>query len=129
MSEFEQIGLLLQVSEGVNAQFEFWVGVTFAAIIATYTAGDRLNPIARGILAIMYLATCAIFYQRISNQIGNAQVIVGALNEMGSDWLTQASVSIQPLRRGLIIAGSLLVASTIMFPKMARLARSKSDDI
>ena len=48
--------LLFEVAWGnINAQFEMWVAVTFAVIIASYVAGHKLRPALQMLIAALYL--------------------------------------------------------------------------
>ena len=43
MSEFELKILLREMGVGISEQFNFWMATTFAIVVASYTAGDKLN--------------------------------------------------------------------------------------
>ncbi len=59
----EELILLYEVVTGsVNAQFELWITITFAVIIASYLAGHRLAKSLQYIIAILYTSVSVLLY-------------------------------------------------------------------
>jgi hypothetical protein len=59
----EEFILLYEVVTGsVNAQFELWITITFAVIIASYLAGHRLAKSLQYIIAILYTSVSVLLY-------------------------------------------------------------------
>ncbi len=56
----ELIQLYDAVSGNVNTQFELWITITFAVIIASYIAGHRLVKSLRYLIATLYTAVSAL---------------------------------------------------------------------
>ena len=106
MSEFE-LWQLIEANQGaVTDQFQFWMATTFAVVIASYTAGQRLALWARLAIAALYAIAAAVFYLRYM---------------MAYDMLGQLI-----LRRLVMVGGSLLAIVLICAPAIAN--RSRSDD-
>ena len=59
----EELILLYDVVTGsVNAQFELWITITFAVIIASYLAGHRLAKSLQYVIAILYTSVSVLLY-------------------------------------------------------------------
>ena len=59
----EELILLYDVITGsVNAQFELWITITFAVIIASYLAGHRLAKSLQYVIAILYTSVSVLLY-------------------------------------------------------------------
>lgn len=58
----ELIQLYDVVTSSVNAQFELWLTITFAVIIASYIAGHRLAKSLQYLIAILYTAVSALLF-------------------------------------------------------------------
>ncbi|WP_293752028.1 hypothetical protein [uncultured Paraglaciecola sp.] len=58
----ELIQLYDVVTGSVNAQFELWITITFAVIIASYLAGHRLARSLQYIIATLYTAVSVLLY-------------------------------------------------------------------
>lgn len=48
MSESELIEIAFMTISAAERQFEFWMAVTIALVVAAYTAGERLNFYGQG---------------------------------------------------------------------------------
>jgi hypothetical protein len=58
----ELIQLYEVVTSSVNAQFELWLTITFAVIIASYIAGHRLARPLQYLIAILYTAVSVLLF-------------------------------------------------------------------
>jgi len=59
----EELILLYEVVTGsVNAQFELWITITFAVIIASYLAGHRLAKSLQYVIATLYTSVSLLLY-------------------------------------------------------------------
>jgi hypothetical protein len=58
----ELIQLYDVVTGSVNAQFELWLTITFAVIIASYLAGHRLARLLQYLMATLYTAVSVLLY-------------------------------------------------------------------
>ena len=58
----ELIQLYAVVTTSVNAQFELWLTITFAVIIASYLAGHRLARSLQYVMATLYTAVSVLLY-------------------------------------------------------------------
>ena len=53
MTDYEKLQLVVDLGNVIADNVQFWMGATFALVIASYTAGDRLALWARAIIAIL----------------------------------------------------------------------------
>jgi hypothetical protein len=58
----ELIQLYEVVTNSVNAQFELWLTITFAVIIASHIAGQRLAKSFQYIIATLYTAVSVLLF-------------------------------------------------------------------
>jgi hypothetical protein len=76
--------LYLQAAAGIDGQFQYWITITFAVIVAGYVVGDRLKLGLRISVAGLYLLATAVIYIRVTNLGGPALRIVASLEESGA---------------------------------------------
>jgi hypothetical protein len=95
---------ILEQSE-INQQFEFWLTVTFAVIVASFVAGKKLVHKLRVVAASLYVLSVIVFLSRWYYAANDAEMFKSALNEVGvlvqTPWVTLFA------RLTLITAGTL----------------------
>jgi hypothetical protein len=69
------IEVVLATQAYVGSQFEYWLTVSFAAIVAGAVAGDRLGPKARVFLVFLYLLATAVLTLEIFQAAQTARVV------------------------------------------------------
>ena len=101
--------LILEQSE-INLQFEFWLTVTFAVIVASFVAGSRLVQKLRVAAAFLYVLAVIVFVSRVYYAANDAELFRAALNQAGvamqTPWVTLFS------RVSLVVVGT---AATLLF--------------
>lgn len=101
--------LILEQSE-INLQFELWLTVTFAAIVASFVAGSRLVQKLRVAAAFLYVLAVIVFVSRVYYAANDAELFRAALNQAGvamqTPWVTLLS------RVSLVVVGT---AATLLF--------------
>ena len=55
LSYFETLQMINLSIDRLESVFEFWLSATFAAIVASHLAGDKLTKVYAGILTSLYL--------------------------------------------------------------------------
>ena len=120
MTEFELFSSLALISEVIDRQFEFWIATTFAVVIVSYSAGDKLKLPVRACVAFLYLIASAIFFIRILDSTAQASIVASELTEAGSVIGTDAVAITTTLRRLLIILGTTIVTGLIIWPNIGR---------
>jgi hypothetical protein len=91
----ELIQLYEVVTGSVNAQFELWLTITFAVIIASYIAGHRLAKSLQYLIAILYTSVSVLLYL----------MLVGAV---------QFSAQFDALKAGTLTEEGLFVAIVLL---------------
>ena len=64
----------------IDSQFEIWLTITFAVIIASYIAGHRLAPWLRYCFAILYTAVSALLLLMLYNTVRISISLIGDSN-------------------------------------------------
>ena len=105
----ELIQLYDAVFANINTQFELWITITFAVIIASYVAGHRLERSLQYLIATLYTAVSLLLLLMLISAVSFA----GSFNAFGiqaeQDPLT---VFIVFLRVGVWILGTI---ATLVF--------------
>ena len=73
----ELIQLYDVVTGGVSAQFELWITITFAVIIASYLAGHRLAKSLQYLIAALYTAVSALLFLMLLSAVQFSQQFDG----------------------------------------------------
>lgn len=106
--------LFFVAQEFLEAQFQYWLSISFAAIIAASVAGERMGSAVRWVLITLYVGATALFTLRYASAIGELALIAdeaqrrGLLGDVGFTlrWPVTA------VRTVLFLAGT---AATIWF--------------
>jgi hypothetical protein len=53
------------MEEAINTQFEYWITITFAVVVASFVAGRRLNRRLRFALALLYGLSTVVLVSRL----------------------------------------------------------------
>lgn len=129
MSEFESNELILSISSNINDQFQFWMAATFAVIIVSYTAGQRLAVWARLIIAMLYAGTVAMLYLRLFAAVAQAARPFELLSELNPEFVDASGLVLIPLlRRIVMLGGSLLAIVLICMPSIGMQKKSNAHD-
>lgn len=81
ISNAELIEIYLMAQAHVDAQFQYWLSVSFAVIVASFVAGDRLSLKIRMWLAGLYMLAVGVFVLKFLN----GQIAIGMyVSEMNS---------------------------------------------
>jgi hypothetical protein len=104
ISNADLLELFFDAQALVEAQFQYWLSVSFAAIVASFVARDRLTRKLGVVLVALYLSATTLFVLRYYAAIGELGNIAGEamLRELLSD-------------RGPRVVGAITVARTILF--------------
>jgi len=106
----ELIQLYAVVTTSVNAQFELWLTITFAVIIASYLAGHRLARSLQYVMATLYTAVSVLLYLMLVGAVQFSQQF-DALN-LGASSENKLVFAIVVLRTLVWMLGTI---ATIVF--------------
>ncbi|MEH6557305.1 MAG: hypothetical protein V7459_13115 [Oceanicoccus sp.] len=110
LSNEELIQLYDVVTSSVNAQFELWLTITFAVIIASFIAGHRLAKSLQYTIAILYAAVSVVLFLMLLGAVQfSAQFDALAIGTSGESGLIRI---IGMLRGSVWFFGSI---ATIVF--------------
>ena len=121
MSEFELHSLLIEYSSSIDAQFNFWMAITFAVVIASHTAGDQINHWARSALVFLYLLATAIIYVRYLAAASEATNVVSQLRGMvGEVKFVNLAEYTGIGRRILMLSGTVFAVLVVVRPALLK---------
>ena len=106
----ELIQLYDVVTGGVNAQFDLWITITFAVIIASYLASHRLARSLQYVIATLYTAVSVLLYMMLLGAVRFSQqfdVDLGASSE------SKLVLAIVVLRTAVWILGTIVTIAFI----------------
>ena len=106
----ELIQLYDVVTGSVNAQFELWLTITFAVIIASYIAGHRLAKSLQYLIAILYTAVSAVLFLMLLGAVQFSQQFDALM--VGTSSASDVVGAIVVLRTSVWILGTI---ATIVF--------------
>ena len=106
----EIIQLYDVVTGGVSAQFELWITITFAVIIASYLAGHRLAKSLQYLIAGLYTAVSALLFLMLLSAVQFSQQFDGP--NLGASSESNLILAIIVLRIAVWMLGTI---ATIVF--------------
>lgn len=105
----ELIQLYEVVTGSVNAQFELWLTITFAVIIASYLAGHRLVKSLQYLIATLYTAVSVLLFLML---VGAIQFSQQFDQQLGVASESNLILAIVVLRTAVWVLGTI---ATIVF--------------
>ena len=108
-AELLEIAMLLR--DDLEDQFQFWLSITFAVIVASFIAGDRLRYSWRTIVGALYLLATVLFAVRLSESAQNLMLYLTPALERGAEWSNSGDV-VFLLRAAVMLVGT---CATIWF--------------
>lgn len=79
----EFIELIAVTSGSIDSQFELWLTVTFAVIIASYLAGHKLSPGLQHLIAILYTFVSILLFMLLWQAVFLMDFMLGDLASWG----------------------------------------------
>lgn len=121
--EVQILELFLQVNADIDTQFQVWISITFAVLVASFVAGDRLKRGARFGLALLYLCAAWVLFIRYLRAGTYLEYVVSlyAAYEVRPPTLVGASPTAGLLRTTLFTFGSAVAALSVLLPRLGRL--------
>jgi hypothetical protein len=110
LSTEELIELIGVTTSNINDQFELWLTVTFAVIIASHLAGHRLSKGFRHLVASLYTAVSILLLLMLTDAVRTASLLSGEFAE--NFFSDPIRLPIAVLRFGVWILGT---AATLVF--------------
>lgn len=116
ITEVQLLELFLQVNADIDTQFQFWISVTFAVLVASFVADERLSRIERGVISALYLCATGILLYRYLSALTYQQYALDLFTQYGVERPAQATTA-GVLRLALFTLGSLVAALSVLFPR------------
>ena len=111
--------MVLEVSGSIADNFQFWMATTFAVIVVTYNAGERLSPVVRMLIAALYLVAVSMFYLHYRISMASVHYYMQFLTEMGRGGSYPQLQALEYLRSSVMLLGSLMAVAFIFKPQWA----------
>jgi len=81
-AELAELALLAGAS--MDTQFQYWISVTFAVVVASFVAGERLSRPMRLLAAVLYLLASVLLISRFLQFAQTTRMYEIALADAGS---------------------------------------------
>ncbi len=118
----ELIELLQNESASIDMQFQLWITITSAVVIATFAARHHLSFWMRAFVAVMYTLASATIAFRYAN---DASQWIFLNNELGSRGVVYPAFVDLRILRGLVFSCGTIATLIFMFIKPS----SKTDNM
>lgn len=116
--EVQLLDLYLEVTQDIDTQFQVWISITFAVLVASFVAGTRLSRGARVAIAALYVCAAVILYLRYTRALVFIPYVLQLFNTYGASAPDLGSLLPIQLRQWLFRLGSALTALAVLFPKL-----------
>jgi hypothetical protein len=114
LSEADLLSLYLAVMQDIDTQFQFWLSITFAVLVASFVADERLNRLERVVIAIFYGAAATVLLLRYQSALRMA-VEVRLMFDDGGLQPPEIAPAATAIRLLLFTLGSLIAAASVIF--------------
>ena len=122
MNESDLFQIFLDVNQDIDTQFQFWISITFAVLVASFVADERLSRVERAVVTGLYLCAAMILLQRYTSALSHLQDTLQLFDESGLERPDVPELA-GLLRFVLFTAGSLVAAVSVLFPRFAARGR------
>jgi len=100
--------------QDIDTQFQFWLSITFAVLVASFVADDRLSRMERVVIALFYGAAATVLLFRYQSALRMAGEVVLMFDAAGFR-APQIAPAATLLRLLLFTFGSLIAAAGVIF--------------
>ena len=124
MGQYSPAELALLAGGSMDTQFQYWMSVTFAVVVASFVAGERLSRPMRLLAAVLYLLASILLISRFSQFARTTHLYEIALADAGTP--TTSAGSLIPITRLLLFG--LGTASALYFLCMTKKSHEGSGE-
>jgi hypothetical protein len=117
--------LFFDVNQDIDTQFQFWISITFAVLVASFVADERLSKVERRVIAGLYLIAASIVLLRYGSALAHQAQVLALFTANGLA-LPERPTVVGLLRFVLFTFGSLIAAVSVLFPRFGS-KRSDAD--
>jgi hypothetical protein len=125
--EVQLLHALLDLLAQIDTQFQVWLTVTFAVLVASFIAGKRLSIAGRVTIAVLYGAAGAVVILRYATAI-QWVAYVRALYETYGIAPPPESGTVVAIRLVLMMLGGLVTGLAVLFPGLGFRAHPTEPD-
>ena len=119
ITEVQLLELLLEVNQDIDTQFQVWISITFAVLVASFVAGPRLTMGARVGIATLYVCASVILYMRyMRGAVDYIPYVYQLFTAYGAPLPQGDSRAAFLLRVWLLRLGSGVTALAVLFPSL-----------
>jgi hypothetical protein len=122
--EAQLLQLYLEVIKDIDTQFQVWLSVTFAVLVASFVAGARLSRGGRVAIAVLYLFGVAVLYLRYTRALTFIPYVFQLFATYGAPAPDPGSALPIQLRQWLFALGTVMTVLAVLVPSLG-LARDK----
>jgi hypothetical protein len=116
MTEADLFEIFLNVNQDIDTQFQFWMSITFAVLVASFVADERLSRMERVVVTALYLCAATILLQRYMSALSHQQYALQLFDRAGIARPELPTIAFV-LRLALFTVGSLVAAISVLFPR------------
>jgi hypothetical protein len=118
ITEVQLLQLYLDVNGDIDTQFQVWISITFAVLVASFVAGPRLSRTARSAIAVLYVSAAFILYLRYMRAASYIPYTLELFRQYDVVAPEVVGRFAYELRRGLFTLGSAVTALAVLFPRL-----------
>jgi len=121
----ELIELLQNESASIDTQFQLWITITSAVVIACFVARHHLTFWMKTFVAVIYLLASSIIVLRYANDASQFVLLHNELSNRGVDYPTV--IDLRSLRALVYLCGTLATFAIIFFKPKSRIDNPQFD--
>ncbi len=121
----ELIELLQNESASIDTQFQLWITITSAVVIASFVARHHLTFWMKTFVAVIYLLASSIIVLRYANDASQFVLLHNELSNRGVDYPTV--IDLRGLRALVYLCGTLATFAIIFFKPKSRIDNPQFD--
>ena len=118
IAEVQLLQLYLDVNQDIDTQFQVWISITFAVLVASFVAGPRLSRVARLGIVVLYASAALILYMRYTRAASYIPYTIELFRQYGVPEPQTVGELAYRLRLALFTFGSGLTSLAVLIPRL-----------
>ena len=127
ISVAELIELLQNESASIDTQFQLWITITSAVVIASFAARDYLSIWLKTFIAVIYLLASSIIVLRYANDASQFVFLHNELSNRGVDYPTV--IDLRFLRALVYLVGTFATLAIIFLKPKPKIDSTQIDKV
>lgn len=127
ISVAELIELLQNESASIDTQFQLWITITSAVVIASFAARDYLSIWLKTFIAVIYLLASSIIVLRYANDASQFVFLHNELSNRGVDYPTV--IDLRFLRALVYLVGTFATLAIIFLKPKPKMDSTQFDKV